>query len=471
MHRRDFLHTIFWGSFLACTGWRLRHSLAAPFPGSDKNILLNLLLEGGPDFRHLLVPEFNATPDSYGYNYWSARATSHRIDTTVEAMTRRWKEYLRVEKNGVVFGIHPKAAWLRDAFVAGKVAILNNVLHSTTRDHSHSLLVMQSGDYTTGPHDLARNGWGGRLAQTIKGRVISMTPLVKLFCNGASAVNPRDHDNSRVLSAHQIRHFSLYDPEILKTNPGAVGTEAVLTRALRSYYEASRTSIPTTSPYYVLLQHEKLMRELGVKIDERLRQTVLPQEILKLYNNGNSVLSRAEFGMQLRNLYDAFACSDILDFRVGSLAYEGWDSHKRQIDDIEPKIEDIFGQDKGLDLLFRAIKRDMPKAHQNTVLVIAGEFGRQLASNGDEGTDHGRGNSILVIGEKVKGGLYGDMFPQGEITRYRRPNEDITGLTSLERVFGTLCDWTEPASANLVFPNHKTAPIEKGLLLDSLLIT
>lgn len=469
MRRRNFIHSIFWGSLLAGTGFHFRNLQANPFPGSDKPTLVNLLLEGGPDFRHLFVPEFNADSKSYGNNYWTARATAHRVASTQESMEARWKQYLRVEKDGVVFGVHPKAEWLKDAFLAGNVAIINNVKHSTTRDHAHSLLVLQSGDYNTGRNDRARSGWGGQLAQLAKGRVISMTPFAKLFCNGKHPTNPRDHDNARVLSGHQIRQFAMYYPEILKTNPDANGSEAILTRALRSYYEANRKAIPTNSPYYRFVQHEQVLRDLGDKLTARLKAVTVPSGVKSLYDNENSILGNANFGLQLRNLYDAFASADILDFRVGSLAYEGWDSHKNQMISIEPKFEDIFGKGKGLDLLFQALKKDMPKAHENLVLVVSGEFGRQLMSNGDEGTDHGRGNSILLIGEKVKGGVYGDMFPANEIQRFRRPNEDIKGLTGLDRVFASVCNWVESGTGDTIFSNHKSSPLESGLSLDKIL--
>ncbi|TNE43318.1 MAG: DUF1501 domain-containing protein [Deltaproteobacteria bacterium] len=469
MRRRNFIHSIFWGSLLAGTGFHFRNLQASPFPGSDKRTLVNLLLEGGPDFRHLLVPEFKTDGQSYGNNYWTARATAHRINATNESMEARWKQYLRVEKDGVVFGIHPKAEWLKDMFQAGNVAIINNALHSTTRDHAHSLLVLQSGDMNTGRNDRARSGWGGRLAQLAKGRVISMTPFTKLFCNGEHPTNPLDHDNSSVLSGSQLRQFALYYPEILKTNPDANGSEAVLTRALRSYYEANRKAIPTNSPFYRFVQHEKVLRELSDQLTTRLKSVPVPSGMKTLFDNESSNLVNRGFGLQLRNLYDAFACADILDFRVGSIAYEGWDSHKHQINSIEPKFEDIFGKGKGLDLLFQALQKDMPKAYENLVLVISGEFGRQLMSNGDEGTDHGRGNSILLIGKNVKGGIYGDMFPANEIQRFRRPNEDIRGLTGIDRVFAEVCNWVESGSGDTIFSNHKSSPLEQGLDLGKIL--
>jgi uncharacterized protein (DUF1501 family) len=74
------------------------------------------------------------------------------------------------------------------------------------------------------------------------------------------------------------------------------------------------------------------------------------------------------------------------------------------------------------------------------VILIAGEFGRPLTVNGNRGTDHGEGNHIFVIGPRVREGLYGDIFPEAEIARYDQPSANIDGLTSIERLFGSIVD-------------------------------
>lgn len=103
------------------------------------------------------------------------------------------------------------------------------------------------------------------------------------------------------------------------------------------------------------------------------------------------------------------------------------------------------------------------------MLVVNGEFGRQLVDNGGNGTDHGRGNDMLVIGEPVAGGLYGGKFPPGELSRLGVRGADIEGLTAIDHLFGRLADWLEPGSASEVFPGLEAAPLEPGLDLRGLL--
>ena len=46
-------------------------------------------------------------------------------------------------------------------------------------------------------------------------------------------------------------------------------------------------------------------------------------------------------------------------------------------------------------------------ATDNVVLLVFTEFGRRVHDNGS-GTDHGSGGHAFVIGDAVKGGLYGE---------------------------------------------------------------
>ena len=60
--------------------------------------------------------------------------------------------------------VYLKADWLKNKILEGRVAIINNVFGSTSRDHPYSTLVWTSGDHDALPQELCRSGWGGRLA-------------------------------------------------------------------------------------------------------------------------------------------------------------------------------------------------------------------------------------------------------------------------------------------------------------------
>ena len=79
-------------------------------------------------------------------------------------------------------------------------------------------------------------------------------------------------------------------------------------------------------------------------------------------------------------------------------------------------------------------------ASDNVVLLVFTEFGRRVHDNGS-GTDHGAGGVSFVIGDAVKGGLYGE-YPSLELGKLNEGdlqfNNDFRGLysTLLEKWMG-----------------------------------
>jgi uncharacterized protein (DUF1501 family) len=45
---------------------------------------------------------------------------------------------------------------------------------------------------------------------------------------------------------------------------------------------------------------------------------------------------------------------------------------------------------------------------KNLVVMVYSEFGRRVAANASQGTDHGAAGPVFILGEPVKGGFYGD---------------------------------------------------------------
>ncbi len=427
--------------------------------------LVNLFCAGGPDFRHLLAPRYSSNSNDYGYHYWNSRASSFSTAANASSLQTLSNSFSHFDiGNGQQFGINPIAGWLASEYEAGRVAIVNNVFGTRSRNHSHASRVFESGQHWVLPENRQVSGWGGRLAQEKGESILSLTSNVRTFCYGEHATDPLLHDNTSVISMSRSKSWGLYKPDSLIENPSATGYRNVTSRALENYYKAKRKELASDSPYQIFMQHEKTYRDLGDAVRARLESFAATP--FSAWENNESRLNNRGLERQLVSLFDSLLCRDVLNSTTMSLDYGGFDTHKRQNASLTSRFSDLFATGGGLDTFFTALREYQTDVADNLVLCIGGEFGRQLSANGDGGTDHGRGNSVILIGEPVKGGVYGDMFPDSEIENYSKPGKDIDGLTHVDRIFSKLADWSQPGSSNNMFSQLAASELESESVLE-----
>lgn len=83
--------------------------------------------------------------------------------------------------------------------------------------------------------------------------------------------------------------------------------------------------------------------------------------------------------------------------RIAMMETGGWDTHSAQ----NPRLN---AQLRNLDALVDALREGMGAAWDQTVVLVATEFGRTAAANGTGGTDHGTAAAALLAGGAVQGG-------------------------------------------------------------------
>lgn len=83
--------------------------------------------------------------------------------------------------------------------------------------------------------------------------------------------------------------------------------------------------------------------------------------------------------------------------RVAMIETGGWDTHFQQKGRLERQL-------KGLDAMLGALKTGLGPAWNDTLVLVATEFGRTVAPNGTGGTDHGTGSLAMLLGGTVNGG-------------------------------------------------------------------
>ncbi len=88
------------------------------------------------------------------------------------------------------------------------------------------------------------------------------------------------------------------------------------------------------------------------------------------------------------------------NLRLGFLSAGGWDTHANQGNVAGALANNL----SSLAATVLQLRRDFSRPED--VVVIASEFGRTSAENGTRGTDHGHGNAMWLMGNRVQGGRW-----------------------------------------------------------------
>ena len=89
--------------------------------------------------------------------------------------------------------------------------------------------------------------------------------------------------------------------------------------------------------------------------------------------------------------------------RVYSVSLGGFDLHADEKIAQESQLAKL---DKPLAAFADRMART--EAGRSVVVAVYSEFGRRVRANASDGTDHGTASSMFVLGDGVKGGLYGE---------------------------------------------------------------
>lgn len=145
--------------------------------------------------------------------------------------------------------------------------------------------------------------------------------------------------------------------------------------------------------------------------------------------------STSEIGRDLESVAKMVVSG--VDAAVYLVTLDGFDTHTNQVNTQSNLLHHLGG---GLDSFAQAMKR---AGRWNDVLVVTySEFGRRVQENHGKGTDHGAASVQLVMGGKVRGGIYGDMPPLNDLDY----EGNLQHTVDYRSVYGTLVQswWGQP---------------------------
>jgi uncharacterized protein (DUF1501 family) len=136
----------------------------------------------------------------------------------------------------------------------------------------------------------------------------------------------------------------------------------------------------------------------------------------------------------------------------------GWDAHTNQLQPAGPMANNL----RLLDATLAALREGLQTGNtwQRTVVLVATEFGREVAGNGNGGSDHGTGGAAFVLGGAVAGGRVITDWP-GLAKPSLHEGRDLRVTTDLRAVMrGVLADHLHVPTAAL---NSSVLPGSAGL--------
>jgi len=430
--RRDFLRTSILGGALS---WTVPSFVAQTFSalhaqadgaltqvdtGKDGPILVLIQLAGGNDGLNAVVPYTNDF-------YYSARPT------------------IGIPANQVLplndtLGLNPAMTGFKGLFDAGHLSVVSGVGYpNPNRSHFRATEIWQT---ASDEDKYLSDGWLGRyFDNACQG------------CDPTVAINigPR---MPQAFSSHTPTGITLENPDSYRfIGSGQFDDE---TLAYRSMYNPDDDTPPSNSGGSVSMVSGTVMLQNGQNALDFLERTSMDAQVSsdKIRSIAGKTPGKGSYpGSGLaRNLeLVARLIAGGLPTRVFYVSQGGYDTHTSQRN----------GQDARLRELSEAVKAftdDLTARNEfdRVMIMTFSEFGRRVAENGSQGTDHGAAAPMFLIGSKMKGML----GAEPSIAPQDLKDGDIQYNTDFRSVYASILEsWLHTASTPILGKQFPTLPI------------
>jgi uncharacterized protein (DUF1501 family) len=298
-----------------------------------------------------------------------------------DPMYLEYRPTLKVEPEEVLavddeVGFHPSMAPLKALYDEGKVAVLQGIGYpKPIRSHFRSMDIW----HTAEPEKVTTEGWLGK------------------------AIRDLDPQHENVLTAVNFGRGlprALAAPGVSVASVGNLDTYGVLTgiRETDQRTQALDIFAKTYSPLIGTGAVNDYLSQTG--LDALKGADILtsaPQKYASTVEYG-----RDQFAQWIKNIAQVHLAGFGTRVLYTSLNPGTFDTHANQTTAF-PKLWGEVTQ--AISTFYQDLKEH--DASQEVVMLAFTEFGRRVQENGS-GTDHGSGGVAFVIGDAVKGGLYGE---------------------------------------------------------------
>lgn len=411
MNRREFLRQLMYlsgGLMLSVgnRGWAVKLADAAT---ADGKRLVVVFLRGAVDGLNVVVPWDDD-------RYYEARPSI--------AIPKPGQDGGVTDLDGH-FGLHPALASLLPYWQGKTLAFVHA---SGSPDPSRSHFEAQAYMETGTPGVNTPDGWMNRLLGVLHGprsptEALSLGPTLPRILTGSNSVS------NLPLGRNADHPIALDKPKVADAFGALYQGDAPVDKAFREGQQA----------------RGELMSDLAKDMSDS-------------YNGAPSVDGFSQDSARLAGLMTRDA-----SIRLAFLAVGGWDTHVGEGSSNGQLARHLQSLGNGL----AALAQGLGPTYEDTVILVMSEFGRTFRENGNAGTDHGHGNSMWLLGGKVRGGkVYGEWPGLADDQLYQ--NRDLAITTDFRQVVDAVLTrhlGLGDAAIGRVFPDGIGAGADlKGLL-------
>ncbi|MGE3343595.1 MAG: DUF1501 domain-containing protein [Vicinamibacterales bacterium] len=385
--------------------------------GSTRRNLVVLYLNGGNDALSTVVPY----TDTF---YYSRRPTL--------AVPAASVLQIGTDRAGHALGLHPRLTGLRQIFDAGDLAVIQRTgYQNSSRSHFLGTDIWSTGN----PANATGAGWLGRYLDALPDPV---DPLV-----GWSTVRELPHAlEGREVSVPAIPSVAGY----AFSSPNT-GVEATYSRAAMTQLASH---VPVDRPHVAFVNSTSMA---ALATLDRVASVASYTGTVTYANNGLAQALKAVAG----------AISRGIGTKVFWVQLGGFDTHAGQgTNQTNGSYANLMGTIGDSLLAFYNDMRNQGLL-QDTLVLQFSEFGRRIAENGSQGTDHGAAGVMMALGGGVNGGIYGtaaNLNPANGDGSLENNGNDVKFETDFRSVYARVLDqWLGADSVGILGGNFRNSSL------------
>jgi len=395
MERRDFLRK----TAFAAAGTLFVPAFMKPFEAlalDELSLYKNLVvvqLSGGNDGLNTVVPFGN---DIY---YQMRKNIAVKPDEVIKLNDMQ--------------GLNPNLNCLRELYDQGWMTIINDVGYpNPDRSHFRSMDIWQTG---SDANQYLSTGWIGRYLDSNCAT-----------CNSPYTAIEVDDSLSLAMKGNSKKGIALKDPGALFRNTNEP--------FFREMINSDKEHLDEDNLGYLY----KTMAETSSSAN-------YIQNTSKIYQQ-NYVYPATGFSNQLKTV-SKFICSG-LKTRVYYVSLSGFDTHVNQ-NNQQGRLLQQYAE--GMNAFIKDLNQN--NKLEDTLVITFSEFGRRVAQNASNGTDHGTANNMFLFGGRLKKqGIFNPAPNLGNLD-----NGDLRYQIDFREVYGTILDkWLDVNNGDVLNKRFNT---------------